>query len=217
VKFVFALGAAVVATVAYLRFLRPSVLNWNATAEEVARGMAGDDLLADATLQTTRAITVHAPPSAIWPWLLQMGPKPRGGIYTYDWIERLLGIDIKNSDRIMPEFQHLEPGEMMGLNEKGEGIQVLEVQDQRAIVLQWVPAKSTWTFALYPTNAGTTRLISRNRIKPKSALAWAGMIAFMEAGSLVMERKMLMGIRDRSERLAQDPFAFGVAPEAIAS
>ena len=213
---IFAAGAAISA-VAYMRLLRPRILDWHATPEEVARTMPGDDLLPDATLRTTRAITVDAPPSAIWPWLLQMGPRPRGGIYTYDWIERRLGIDIENADRIMPEFQHLEPGEMMGLNDKGEGIRVVDVRRESAIVLQWVPARSTWTFGLYPQPDGTTRLISRNRIKPTNALAWAGMIGFMEPGSLVMERKMLMGIKERAERLARDPAAFSTETLTSAS
>jgi hypothetical protein len=51
----------------------------------------------------TRVVEIDAPPSAVWPWLVQMGPG-RGGAYTYDWIERRLGIDIHNSDRIIPEF-----------------------------------------------------------------------------------------------------------------
>jgi hypothetical protein len=144
-----------------------------------------------------------------------MGPRPRGGVYTYDWIERLLGIDIENADRIMPEFQHLEPGEMMGLNDSGQGIQVMEVQHERAIVLQWVPARSTWTFGLYPEGDGTTRLISRNRLRPSNPLVWAGMVAFMEPGSLVMERKMLMGIKERAERLARDPAAYGISAIAV--
>ncbi|SRR5581483_9068563 len=202
--------AAMAGVAAYLRYGRPRVLNWNATPEEIASTLPGDEILPDAPLVTTRAISVHAPPAAIWPWLLQMGPKPRGGVYTYDWIERLLGIDIKNSDRILPEFQHLEPGEWIGVNKEGQGIRVVDVLPERAIVLQWVPAGSTWTFAIEPQDDGTTRLISRNRIKPSGPLAWLGMVAVMEAGSLVMERKMLMGIRDRAERLARNPAACGL-------
>ena len=206
-----ALGLAIALTAgaaAYAVILRPRVLDWGATPEEAARRMPGDELLPDAALQTTRAITVNAPSRAIWPWLLQMGPRPRGGIYTYDWIERLLGIDIENSDRILPEFQHLEPGDMLGVNEKGAGIRVIDVQDERAIVLQWVPAQSTWTFALYPAGDGTTRLISRNRLRGSGPLSRAGLLV-MEPASLVMERKMLLGIKERAELLARDPAAVG--------
>ena len=44
--------------------------------------------------------------AAVWPWLAQMGPSPRGGAYTYDWIENLLGLDMHSVDRVLPEFQH---------------------------------------------------------------------------------------------------------------
>lgn len=196
-------GAAVVSALAaaYVRFLRPRVLNWNASTEEANRLMPGDSILPDASLQTTRAITINAPPEAVWPWLLQMGPRPRAGAYTYDWIERLLGIDIENTDRILPEYQHLEVGETMGLNKKGDGIIVREVQPERFLVLQWTPARSTWTFGLYPED-GSTRLVSRNRLPGSGPLFWLGMIAFMEPGSLIMERKMLQGIKQRAEALA---------------
>jgi hypothetical protein len=102
----------------------------------------------------------------------------------------------------------------LGLNDRGAGILVMHVHHARAIVLQWVPARSTWTFGLYPAGDGTTRLISRNRLRPASPLVWAGMVAFMEPGSLAMERKMLMGIRDRAEGLARDPAAYGPAAHA---
>jgi hypothetical protein len=125
--------------------------------------MPGDGLLPNASLQTTRVITINTTPDLIWPWLVQMGPRPRAGVYTYDWLERLLGIDIENSDRILPEFQHLDVGEFFELNRQGPGLRVCQVQSERSLVLQWEPANSTWEFGLYPTDA-STRLVSRNRI-----------------------------------------------------
>lgn len=192
------------AALAYLRLVRPRVLDWGATKEEAARSMPGDEILDDARLQTTRAITIDAPPDCVWPWLVQMGPRPRAGAYTYDWIERLLGIDIENTDRILPEYQHLEPGETLGLNEKGQGITVRAVQPERFLVLQWTPARSTWAFGLYREDGGRTRLVSRNRLPGSGPLFWLGMVGFMEPGSLVMERKMLLGIKERAERLASE-------------
>jgi hypothetical protein len=192
---------ACAAALGYARYGRPWVRNWGATREEVERSMPGDDIVADASVQTTRAITIDAPPSAIWPWLVQTGPRPRAGAYTYDWIERLLGIDIENKDTILPDYQHLEPGEFLGLNDKGQGLAVRAVEPGRALVLQWEPQKSTWTFCLYPEGDARTRLVSRNRIAASGSLAWLFMVAFMEAGSLVMERKMLLGIKERAERL----------------
>ncbi len=186
----------------YLKFMRPLLLDWGAAKDEAERQMPGDDILRDATLQATRAITIDARPERIWPWIVQMGPRPRAGAYTYDWIERLLGIDIENKDRILPEFQHLEAGEFLGFNEKGNGLLVREIQPERFLVLQWVPQQSTWTFGLYPED-GKTRLVSRNRIAGSGPLFWLGMVGFMEIGSLVMERKMLLGIKQRAERMSR--------------
>lgn len=189
---------------AYYRFGRQSVLNWGATEEEAVRVMPGDDIVRNAALQTTRVVTIDAPAADIWPWLVQMGPRPRAGAYTYDWIERLLGIDIENSDRIMPEYQHLQVGEFLGVNEKGQGLAVRAIEPERFLVLQWEPAKSTWTFGLYPETGGCTRLVSRNRLPGSGPIFWAGMIGFMEPGSLIMERKMLLGIKQRAEALRTD-------------
>lgn len=189
-----------IASIAYLKFVRPRVLNWGATEEEVERKMPGDEVLPDAALQTTRVVTIRTSPDNIWPWLVQMGPRPRAGAYTYDWIERLLGIDIENTDRILPQFQNLEVGEFIGLNKKGQGIQVRDVEPERFLVLQWIPAKSTWAFGLYPGAGATTRLVSRNRLPGSGPLFWLGMVGFMEPGSLIMERKMLLGIKQRAER-----------------
>ena len=91
------------AALLYFKFLRERLLHWGATAEEARGEVAGDDLIPEPDVESTRAVTVDAPPSAIWPWLVQMGPG-RGGAYTCDWIERLVGIDIHNTDRIIPEI-----------------------------------------------------------------------------------------------------------------
>ena len=191
------------AGLAYFKLARPRVLNYGATHEEIERAMPGDGVLPNASLQTTRAVTIATGPEHVWPWLVQMGPKPRAGAYTFDWVERMLGIDIENSDRILPEYQHPEAGEVMALNDKGTGIKVLEVQPGRALVFQWMPEKSTWAFALYPNEDGTCRLVSRNRVPGTGLLFRLSMVAFMEPGSLIMEAKMLSGIKRRAEKLAR--------------
>jgi len=183
----------------YLKSVRPHVRDWGATPDEIRARLPGDDILPVVALQTTRAITIAAPSSEIWPWLVQMGPKPRAGVYTYDWIERMLGIEIENSDRILPEFQHLQPGETFELN-KNTSLAVREVEPGGHLVLQWEPAKSTWAFCLRPAENGTTRLISRNRIPGRGPRFWLMMVGVMEWASLIMERKMLFGIKARAER-----------------
>ena len=94
----------------YSKFLRQPILTWGATAEEAAARLPGDELLEEADGVATRAITIEAPRSAVWPWIAQMGPSPRGGAYTYDWIENLLGLNMHSADRVLPEYQHPQIG-----------------------------------------------------------------------------------------------------------
>jgi hypothetical protein len=188
------LASAVAIDRLYRSQLRTWVLTWGATPAEAAGSLPGDDLLDAADIVATRAIEIDAPPSAIWPWLVQMGPG-RAGAYTYDWIENLFGLNMHSADRIVPEWQDLK-------DRTGMRVEILErerVLSNRSEAGDWV-----WTFALAPKN-GSTRLISRNRIAMKGAAAGQrlGMLV-MEPGSLVMERKMLIGIKQRAERLAAD-------------
>jgi hypothetical protein len=195
------LVAAVAGEQLYRRRLRERTLNWGATAEEAARSLPGDELLAEADIVATRAITIGAPPSAVWPWLVQMGPG-RAGAYTYDWIENLFGLNMHSADRIHPEWQHLEVGEVLRSGEGKPGMRVEILEPERALVNRSEAGDWVWAFVLVPEN-GSTRLISRNRISMKGAAAGQrlGMLV-MEPGSLVMERKMLRGIKERAERAA---------------
>jgi len=107
---------ALLAALSFLyRLLRGPILTWGATRKEAAARLSGDELLEDADGVTTRAITIDAPAATVWPWLAQMGPSPRGGAYTYDWIENLLGLGMHSVDRVLAEFQHPHVGETIGL------------------------------------------------------------------------------------------------------
>ncbi len=186
------LGAAL-----YRLFLRDPVLTWGATADEAARRLPGDELLEDADGVATRAITIDAPPDAVWPWLAQMGPSPRGGAYTYDWIENLLGLDMHSVDQVLPEFQHPEVGDTIGFGKNRMRLE--RVEPERVIAWRSEDGNWVWTFVL-DEHDGTTRLISRNRFRLPTLAARIGMLP-MEPGSLVMERKMLLGIKQRAEAL----------------
>ncbi|MEV2225961.1 SRPBCC family protein [Nocardia vinacea] len=183
----------------YEVLLRDRCLNWGSTKEEVARTMPGDDLLGNPDIVATRSITINAAPGRIWPWLVQMGPG-RGGAYTYDWIENLLGLDMHSTDTILPEFQNLTVGDTFALGETGPRMRVALLEPEQALVFAYEDGHWVWAFGLYP-NAEGTRLVSRNRIAlPETA---APMHLFnrliMEPGSWVMERKMLLGIQQRAE------------------
>lgn len=195
-------AAAVAGPVGYLLFFRRRCLTWGARDDEVARKLPGDELLADAGLVTTRATTIEAPPEAIWPWLAQMG-SGRGGAYTYDWIENLLGLNMHSADEILPQYQHLKAGDELPMGPGRPTMRVEVLDPPRTLAVRLTDQSWVWIFALVPEN-GSTRLISRNRIRT-SSLAPAGRLfypLFMEPGSLIMERKMLLGIKQRAERHA---------------
>jgi len=124
-----------------------------------------------------------------------MGPSPRGGAYTYDWIENLLGLNMHSADRVLPEFQHPQVGD-------GSNRMLLErVESGYVLVWRSEDGNWVWTFVLQERD-GATRLISRNRFRLPTLAARIGMLP-MEPGSLLMERKMLRGIKERAERPTQ--------------
>ena len=186
------------AGVIYLRCLRGPVLTWGATAAEADGRLPGDELLERADGVATRAIEICAPASAVWPWLVQIGPSPRGGAYTYDWIENLLGLDMHSADRVLPEFQHPRVGDTIGYG--SNRMRLERVEAERVLAFRSEDGNWVWTFVLN-SDDGRTRLISRNRFRLPTLAARIGMVP-MEPASLVMERKMLLGIKQRAEELA---------------
>jgi Polyketide cyclase / dehydrase and lipid transport len=194
-----AVAIAAVLTALYKHVLRKSILNWGATDVEASARMPGDELLEHADGVSTRAIDIDAPPAAVWPWLAQMGPSPRGGAYTYDWIENLLGLNMRSTARVLPEFQHPQVGDTFSLG--SNRMRIDRVESERVLAWRSEDGNWVWTFALEP-RAGGTRLISRNRFRLPALGARVAMLP-MEFGSLLMERKMLRGIKQRAERLSE--------------
>ena len=188
------------AAAAYAKFLRGAILTWGATANEAAARLPGDELLEHADGVATRAITVDAPAQCVWPWLAQMGPAPRGGAYTYDWIENLLGLDFHSTDRVLEEFQHPALGDTMAIG--SNEMRLERVEPSRSLAWRSTDGNWVWSFVL-ANGGGKTRLVSRNRFRLPTALSRVAMLP-MEPASLVMERKMLRGIKQRAERLARD-------------
>jgi hypothetical protein len=184
----------------YHRFLRRPILTWGAAPNEAAARLPGDELLENADGVATRAITIDAPRSAVWPWVAQMGPSPRGGAYTYDWIENLLGLNMHSADRVLPDYQHPQVGDGFGYG--ANKMSFRRVEPEHVLATQSADGNWVWTFVLEEQD-GRTRLISRNRFRLPKLKDKIGMIP-MEPGSLVMERKMLLGIKQRAERLAAE-------------
>jgi hypothetical protein len=174
------------------------ILNWGATAAEAQSRLPGDELLEDADGISTRAITVNAPAAAVWPWLAQIGPSPRGGAYSYDWIENLLGLNMHSAEDVLEEFQRPQVGDTIGFGANEMRLERVEPDH----VLAWRSRDGNWVWSFVLEQHGArTRLISRNRFRLPTVMARVGMKP-MAPASLVMERKMLLGVRDRAERLA---------------
>ena len=194
--------AAGLEMVTYPRW-RTWCLTWGATPGEAAGALPGDELLPEPGIVSTRAIRVDAPPSAIWPWLVQMGPG-RGGAYTYDWIENLFGLGMHSADEVLPQFQDLKVGDAQQLGRRGPTLRMALLEPREFLVLRSDDGNWVWAFTLAADGTGT-RLISRNRIATPGAsrLARALTRYLMEPGSLIMERKMLLGIKQRAEGLAR--------------
>lgn len=181
---------------------RPVMYNWGATDDEIKAELPGDELVQPGAVRTTRGITVAAPPAAVWPWLAQIG-EDRGGFYSYDWLERLVGTRIRNADTVHPEWQQLNVGDTVWLARRyGRNASqvVAAVEPESYLVLMSRPdfervqrgekAIASWAFYLRPLN-GATRLLARG------TGGVAGM-AFFDIPHFVMERGMLRGIRKRA-------------------
>jgi hypothetical protein len=186
-----ALGAA--APVAYALSVRPWMLHWGATAEEIHKPLPWDELAPERASGTTRAVTIDAPDEAVWPWLAQIG-QDRGGFYSYEWLENLAGCRMRNADRIHPEWQRRSVGETVPLHPRA-GLKLTRFEPGYALGLEG------WgTFVLEPIDERTTRLIVRS----PAPRGWATLASVLlwEIPHFIMERKMLLGIKERAERAA---------------
>lgn len=176
---------------------------WGATDTEVGGPHPGDAVVGKPFYCTTHAVTVEAPPSAVWPWLAQIGYQ-RGGLYSYDWLDQFLGyLDRPSAEEILPQFQDISAGDVIPLG-SGPDWPVHTAIPNRALVL--APEAPgfviSWAFILDHGDGGTTRLISRVRASTAAGLLTVlGMKVLLEPVAFLMERRMLLGIKERAERL----------------
>ena len=211
-------GAAGLA--AYVLVIRPWHLKWGATRSEAQGPQPGDAIVERPRIETTRAITIQACAAEVWPWLVQMG-QGRGGFYSYDWLENLMGLDIHSAGRIVPELQDLQVGDILpnGPETPDEGVVVAGLEPERALILRGtlVPGRPmkdypihydetttrwfswTWAFILDQLEDDTTRLIARLRMDYQGLAPAMALHLLMEPSHFVMERKMLLGIKERVE------------------
>ena len=227
------LAAGTVLGIAYDRILRPWHQHWGMTRDELGRSWPGDELVPNACSDATHAITINAPASQIWPWIVQIG-QDRAGFYSYTQLENLLGCEMRNAGQIVPEWQERRVGDMVWMTPKhkfnGVGrMEIAVLEPDRAMIL--VPARDvppaarpgggangTWGFILEPIDEHSTRLIMRGRgeCAPRLRDRVIG-YAFWEPAHFIMERKMMLSIKDRVERAnasALSPAASSAQPVA---
>lgn len=200
----------------YMAVIRPR--SWDATQEEAARPLPGDDLVPEPIGTLTHAITIRRPSHEVWPWLVQMGAG-RAGWYSYDFIDNGRRPSL---DYIAPELQQIEVGTIMpALPGMTEGFTVLRIEPERALIIGWLsPSGSpvtTWAFVFEEQEPGFTRLLVRNRASseyhPPFGLPDAAIKTLVPWGHAIMQRKQLRGIRDRAERLARAEGSAAVHPQ----
>ena len=174
-------GMAIMALSLVTPFLNDRRRKWGATEAEMQRDYPGDELVKNIKGEYLHAITIKAPAAAIWPWLVQIG-QDRGGFYSYELLENMVGCKINNADKIIPEYQHLEVGDSIPMHPSmGSPYKVVAIEPNRALILllredlatgkefdpgDKMPEKyqnMSWLFFLDEWDDGTTRLISHSR------------------------------------------------------
>jgi hypothetical protein len=202
------LAALVLLAAAFLLGVRPWYLRWGATDEELRRPLAGDEIIPNAAAQETRAITIRAPIERVWPWLAQTG-QDRGGFYSYDLLENLVGCEMPTEDRLRPDKQQWKIGDRLWMYPPGKagGIgfatllsyvpgRALGFGTHRTGTAAAAPVDGSWSFALEPLGDTATRLLVRGRGGPGRANGWLAFdAAVFEPAHFAMERRMMTGLK----------------------
>jgi hypothetical protein len=198
-------GVLFLAWVSVSAALWPWHRSWGATPDDWSIALPGDHVPRTPQFEVLHAVTVDAPPSAVWPWLVQIG-QDRAGFYSYDWLERLFLADIHNVTEVRPEWQERRAGDRVYATQSGyfggvlgnrPGWLVSYVEPGRVMVLQ------NWgTFALVPTTDGRTRFLIRSTMSHERIPVWAAAVnlATFQLPHFIMQRKMMLTIKTLAER-----------------
>lgn len=202
----------------YITMIRPWMLWWGLEKSEEDHLYTGDEWIEKPLLMSTRAITVHAPTSAVWPWLVQIGYQ-RGGFYSYDLLENLIGLGIQSAGRIQPNLQTLTQSDCIYLSPVTP-MKVVRLEPEKALILYNTMSPLTgetlktpvppdvpsmqwsWAFLLDQISENRTRLIIRVRAIYQPIWLKPAAYAILEPIHFLMEQKMLRTIKERAEALA---------------
>jgi len=211
-KLLAVLAAAAIVFGVFFALERPWFLRWGATHAEFSAVRTGDERFPGARTGAVRAVTVHAPPADVWPWIAQIG-QDRGGFYSYDLLEDLVGCRMPRATRLLPGHQVWRAGDQLWMYPPDKaggagGARLLAAQRPRQLAFATrglgapagTPEVGIWGFALDPVDSRTTRLIAYGRIQPPaSKLAALASAAFFDPAHYAMERRLLLNVKDLAE------------------
>lgn len=205
-------GVIAALAVTYVIGWRPWLLAWGATGTEQSMVLPGDEIVSDAGATETRAITIDAPIAQVWPWVAQTG-QDRGGFYSYDLVENMVGCEMPTVDYLRPEKQEWKLGDRLWMYppEKAGGAgyatlrryepgRVLGFATRMVGTSLEQPENGSWTFILSPIDAKSTRLIIRGRgTGLRSLLGLTFDRSIFEPMHFAMEKRQMIGIKQLAE------------------
>jgi hypothetical protein len=194
-------------------FLRRARSHWGVDEKTAARAYPGDDLVATPGWSFTHGVEIAAPVASVWPWVAQIGAD-RAGFYSYQWLENLVGCEVKNAATVHPEWQ-ARVGQALVLHPdpKAPRLDIVAVEpshhvlahaapDQRARELGKAWATVSWLFFLERLGEHRCRFISRYRADCSNDLVTR--LSFgptlLEPVAFAMDRRMVLGVKERAER-----------------
>jgi hypothetical protein len=205
-------GAAIIAVSLLTPFLRGSREHWGVDAATAAKAYPGDELVPQPRWSWTHGIEVSRPAADVWPWIAQIGAD-RGGFYSYQWLENVAGCEVRNAERIHPEWEH-HTGDGLQLHPNMPPPQIVALERGRYLLAHAAPdpqateagrpwGSATWLLLIEPLGDQRCRVISRFRAACSDDLATRLSFGptFLEPIGFAMDRRMLMGIKARSERV----------------
>jgi hypothetical protein len=206
-------GAAIAGLAFLTPFLRRQRNRWGLDAKTAAREYPGDDIVPAPRWSWTHGVEIDAPADAVWPWVAQLGAD-RGGFYSYQWLENVAGCDLRNAESIHPEWT-LHRGDALVLHPDAPALRVVAVEPRRYLVAEggadpaaraagrsWIAV--SWLFFVESLGERRCRLISRYRCACSddvlTRLSFGPVL--VEPVGFAMDRRMLLGIKERAERTA---------------
>jgi hypothetical protein len=190
------LTVASVLVVVYFSLIRRRLLTWGAASEEAKEPLPGDDVVQNPHFLATRAITISAPPAEVWKWIIQIG-SARAGWYSLDSIDNA---GVPSSTKILPEFQNIATDDFIPFTpDQKNGMWVKDYQEFEYILWWDKKGQGTWLWYLKDAGSGQTRLMTRLKTRYDFKFPWVVYYLFYDFGDIVMMRKCMLGIKERSE------------------